>query len=121
MGVDIVPDSIVASNSTPVTPMLDSNALALVGVQETTKNVERNYNITTNITDEMCSLTSAHSPDPHYLELRELGWRTLEGVEGRYYNEFEYTFKEIMNTTLMCHSHSLTSTTLTQLNLTQLA
>ena len=100
VGVDIVPDSIVASNSTPVTPMLDSNALALVGVQETTKNVERNYNITTNITDEMCSLTSAHSPDPYYLELRELGWRTLEGVEGRYYNEFEYTFKEIMNTNL---------------------
>ncbi|MBS3797021.1 S8 family serine peptidase [Pseudoalteromonas sp. BDTF-M6] len=97
-GIQIIPDSVTTTASTPVAPEVADNVLSLVGVQETTKDVERNYIVTTNVTDQSCSLTAANSPYPDYLNLRDLGWRTLEGVEGRYYNEFHFTFKELMNT-----------------------
>ncbi|MFY8274586.1 S8 family serine peptidase [Pseudoalteromonas sp. SSDWG2] len=97
-GIQIIADSITTTASTPATPEVVDNVLSVVGVQETTKDVERNYIVSTNVTDQSCSLTSANSPVPDYLNLRDLGWRTLEGVEGRYYNEFHYTFKELMNT-----------------------
>lgn len=99
-GIEIIEDSIVATASTPATPELVDNVLSLQGTQETTKDVARNYKITTNLTDEMCTLGAAKSPYPNYLDLRELGWRTLEGVQGQYWNEFEYSFKELMATDL---------------------
>ncbi|WP_394176682.1 S8 family peptidase [Thalassotalea litorea] len=95
--IQIIPDSIVASNATPAPPELANNVLSLTGTQETTRDVVRNYKITNNITDEMCSLGAAKSPYPGYLDLRPLGWRTLENVQGRYYNEYEYSLKDLMN------------------------
>ncbi|QDP00766.1 S8 family serine peptidase [Thalassotalea sp. PS06] len=95
--LQIVPDSLDASNATPVEPALENNTLSLAGVQMSTRDVERNYKVTTNLTDEMCSLAAAKSPYPGYLDLRPLGWRTLEGVQGRYYNEPEYALKDLMN------------------------
>ncbi len=97
-GIQIIADSIVTTASTPVAPEVTDNVLSLVGVQDTTKDVVRNYIITTNVTDQSCSLTAGNSPYPDYLNLRDLGWRTLEGVEGRYYNEHKYSFKELMQT-----------------------
>ncbi|ASJ95833.1 S8 family serine peptidase [Shewanella marisflavi] len=98
-GIQIIPDSVIASHATPGEPVLEANRLSLEGVQETTKDVVRNYTITNNQNDPMCSLTAAHSPTPGYLELKEgLGWRTLEGVEGDYRNYFEYKLSDLMNT-----------------------
>ncbi|MCG9697677.1 S8 family serine peptidase [Shewanella sp. Isolate11] len=98
-GIQIIPDSVVASHATPGEPVLEANSLSLEGVQETTKDVVRNYLVTNNQNDPMCSLTTANSPTPGYLELREnFGWRTLEGVEGDYRNTFEYKLSELMNT-----------------------
>ncbi|WP_286670282.1 S8 family peptidase [Shewanella acanthi] len=97
--IQIIPGTIVASNATPGTPVLENNSINLSGVQETTKDVVRNYKITNNQNDPMCSLTAAKSPYPGYLELKEgLGWRTLEGVQGTYRNEFKYNLKDLMNT-----------------------
>lgn len=97
--IQIIPGSVVASHATPGTPVLENNAISLAGVQETTKDVVRNYKITNNQNDPMCSLTAAKSPYPGYLELKEgLGWKTLEGVQGAYNNEFQYKLKDLMNT-----------------------
>ncbi|MDN3653360.1 S8 family serine peptidase [Thalassotalea ponticola] len=95
--IQIIPDSVHASKATPAAPEFSNNTLALSGIQESTRDVVRNYKITTNATDEMCSLQAARSPYPGYLDLRELGWRTLENVQGRYYNEYEYALKDLMN------------------------
>ncbi|WP_295800777.1 S8 family serine peptidase [uncultured Microbulbifer sp.] len=97
-GIEIIPDSIVASAATPAEVTVEDNSLMLDGVQETTRDVVRNYKVTTSNNDPMCSLTAAKSPYPGYLDLRPLGWRTLEGVEGRYYNAAEYSLKELMAT-----------------------
>ncbi|MCH1929500.1 S8 family peptidase [Shewanella sp. A25] len=98
--IQIIPGTVVATNATPSTPVLENNTLSLSGVQDTTKDVVRNYKITNNQNDPMCSLTAASSPYPGYLELREgLGWRTLEGVQGNYSKEFKYNIKDLMATT----------------------
>ncbi|MFV0596879.1 S8 family serine peptidase [Shewanella sp.] len=98
--IQIIPGSVVASNATPGTPVLENNTISLSGVQETTKDVVRNYKITNNQNDPMCSLTVAGSPYPGYLELREnLGWKTLEGVQGNHLNKFTYKLKDLMSTT----------------------
>lgn len=94
----IIEESITPSNATPGDFSLVDNMLTLEGIQPTTKNAPRNYNITTSATDEMCTLAAASSPFPGYLDLREFGWRTLEEVQGAYYNEFEYSLKELMAT-----------------------
>lgn len=97
--IQIIPDSIVASNATPGSAVFENNNFSVSGVQETTKDVVRNYKITNNQNDPMCSLKAANSPYPGYLELKEgLGWRTLEGVQGTYRNQFTYSLKDLMNT-----------------------
>lgn len=97
-GIELVPDSVIASHSTPGEVEVSEQAWHVEGTQESTKNVNRNYKVTTNITDEMCSLRLAGSPTPGYLDLRQYGWRTLEEVEGYYLNSFEYSLQDLMNT-----------------------
>ncbi len=96
--IQIIQDSIIASAATPAVPELAENKLSLAGTQKTTKDVERSYIFSSNADDAMCSLAAADSPYPDYLDLVSLGWRTLEGVQGQYYHEFEYSFKELMAT-----------------------
>ncbi|WOX04300.1 S8 family serine peptidase [Microbulbifer pacificus] len=97
-GIEIIPESIAPTASTPVEPVLESNRLTLDGIQETTRDEERTYKVTTSKNDSMCTLTAGNSPYPDYLDLRDLGWRTLEGVEGSYRNYFEYSLKDLMAT-----------------------
>lgn len=97
-GLQIVPDSVKASNATPGTPTVEDNSFHLAGVQESTRDVQRNYKITSNQDDPLCSLTAANSPEPGYLDLRQLGWRTLEGLEGNYRNNKEYLLSDLMAT-----------------------
>ncbi|MFV8783398.1 S8 family serine peptidase [Microbulbifer sp. SA54] len=97
-GIEIIPASIKPTASTPAEPMLDSNTLTLDGIQETTRDVQRNYKVTTNKNDSMCSLTAGNSPYPDYLDLRTLGWRTIEGLEGGYNQYQEFSLKELMAT-----------------------
>ncbi|KGJ87858.1 S8 family serine peptidase [Thalassotalea sp. ND16A] len=96
--IQIVPESIMPSNATPVTPVLTDNILSLAGIQETTRDVPRNYKVTNSNNDQMCNLSSAGWSFPGYLDLRPLGWRTLADVQGSYRNEYEYKLKDLMNT-----------------------
>ncbi|TMN72647.1 peptidase S8 [Pseudoalteromonas sp. S1727] len=97
-GIELIAESVIASHSTPGEVLVNDQTWHVEGTQESTKDVDRNYKITTNITDEMCSLRVAGSPTPGYLDLRQYGWRTLVEVEGTYSNSFEFSLQELMNT-----------------------
>ena len=97
-GIELVADSVNASHSTPGEVIVNDQTWHVEGTQQSTKHVERNYKITTNATDEMCSLRVAGSPTPGYLDLRQYGWRTLVDVEGTFSNSFEYSLQDLMST-----------------------
>jgi len=97
-GIQLVPDSIVTSQNTPGEATVEENTLHLAGVQATTKETPRSYKVTTSNDNAMCSLDAASSPYPGYLDLRPLGWRTLENVEGNYRDYFDYSLKDLMQT-----------------------
>ncbi|KGJ98056.1 S8 family serine peptidase [Thalassotalea sp. ND16A] len=79
-GLMVNPDNVFSSNDNVDEIIVDGNTVTITGTQPNTADIKPSYNITTNLTDEMCRTPNFGNANPGgYVDLSSFGIRALFG------------------------------------------